>query len=125
MAGSVTVTSTARLGGVTEYSCAWVSDASGDVSGNAFAVRPGTIVGIRTKPSATTPTAAYDMTLVDTDSVDILTGLGANLSATVTVRAVPHLSTYGLVYFEGGNLDLVVAAAGNAKGGTLTIWVKA
>ncbi len=126
MAGSVVVTSTDRGRGVVEYSCAWTSDASGDVSSNTFAVKAGTIVGVRTKPSSggTAPTIHYDMTLVDIDTVDLLTGLGANLSATVTVRAVPYLSTYGPIYFEGGNLDLVIANAGNAKQGTVTIWIR-
>lgn len=71
----------------------------------------------------TVPTASYDVTLGDADSFDLATGLGANLSATLTTRSKPLVNTSGPVWFEGGSVDLVVANAGNAKGGIVTVWV--
>ncbi len=105
------------------YTAVWTSDASGNVSGNPFAVLPGRIESIRTKPNGggTAPTTLYDVTLVDTDGVDVLAGAGANLSATVTALAL--LSP---AYWQDGSrtLDLTVANAGNAKGGVLEILVR-
>jgi hypothetical protein len=126
VAGTLVLTTADKGRGVTEYQFAWTSTAGGAVSGNTQNVKAGTIVGAKFKPgtSGSQPTDLYDVTLVDADSVDVLVGTGANLSNATTTRAVPHLSTYGKVYFEGGTLDLVVANAGSAKSGTVYLWVK-
>ncbi len=125
MVGTLTVAPVSRGGGITEYTLDWLSDASGDVSGNNFNIKRGTIEAIRFKPDGggTAPTAAYDVTLDDSDAFDLATGLGSNLSATVTTRSKPLVNTSAPVWFEGGSVDLVVANAGNAKGGIVTIWV--
>lgn len=128
--GTVTVT-VASLGNgrVVKYTMAWVSDASGNVSANTSAlsvVRPGYLQQVKFIPDGggTAPTDLYDITLNDANAVDVLAGTGANLSGTlakITRVAAP-------IYLDGTAnmaLDLVVANAGNAKGGTVVLWVSA
>lgn len=124
MAGTLTVTSSTN-NGFTEYALTWLSDASGDVSGNNFDIKAGYIEAVKFTPDGggTAPSAAYDVTMTEENSFDILTGLGANLSATATTRSKPLVNTSGPLFFEGGSVDLVVANAGNAKGGTVTVFV--
>lgn len=126
MAGSIAVTTTQPTSRVTKYSVAWLSDASGDVSANTFAVGYGTLVQVRFIPDSggTQPTDAYDMTITDANGVDILSGGGSNLSNATSTTAVPAVSTYFRRTLEAGNLTPVVAAAGNAKGGTVTLLIE-
>lgn len=126
MAGTNTVTTAALGGGVTQYTMDWLSDASGDVNTNSFDLPAGYLVAVKIVPDGggTAPTTLYDLTLDDAEAVDLLTGLGANLSATVSIRSVPLVNTSGLVYYEGGAVDLVVTNAGNAKGGIVYLWVQ-
>ncbi len=125
MVGTLVVATADKGAGITEYTLDWLSDASGDVSANTFSMKRGTIEAIRFKPDGggTAPTASYDVTLTDSDSFDLATALGSNLSATLTTRSKPLVNTSGPVWFEGGSVDLVVANAGNAKGGIVTVWV--
>ena len=67
----------------------------------------------------TAPTTLYDVTLTDAALVDVLAGVGANLSATLTTVHVPVVGTYFRRTLEAGNLIPVVANAGNAKGGII------
>lgn len=125
-AGTVTVTTADVGGGVTRVTVAWVSTAGGAVSANAFAVPRGEILQVKFVPDSggTQPTDLYDVTLVDSASVDYLTGLGANLSnATATISA-PKLNSAFRAFVDGtATLDLVVANAGSAKGGTVILWI--
>jgi hypothetical protein len=125
--GTLTVTGPVTvLGNIDRYTLDWVSAADGSVSGNAFTPR-GYLLEIRFVPDAggTQPTALYDITLVDSDGMDLLTidgvSYGANLSNTAALRVVcnPPLILDGTT-----TLDLVVANAGNAKGGTVTLLVR-
>jgi hypothetical protein len=127
VAGTATVTTAERAGGVTEYSIAWLSDAAGAVSGNTIAIRGGEIVGVKFIPDGggTAPTTLYDVTFEDPENVDLLAGLGANLSATLSTRSKPLVNTSAPLFFEGSaSCELVVANAGNAKGGIVLLWVR-
>ena len=121
-AGTVTVTSAVVAPGVTKYTIAWTSTAGGAVSGNAFVVKPGRLLEIKFVPntSATQPTDLYDVTLVDTDNVDVLNGRGVDRS-----NATSSILLWDPPMFRDGlqNLDLVVANAGNAKTGTVILYV--
>jgi hypothetical protein len=125
MAGTNTVTTLDVGGNVTRYKCAWLSDASGNVNTNPFSVKPGVLMQLKFVPNGggTVPTDLYDITLSDTDAVDVIGGAGANLSATA---GVVKNALLGDVYFHDGQqqLDLVVTNAGNAKGGTVYLWVR-
>jgi hypothetical protein len=122
--GTVTVTTT-TLGDIraVKYSLAWVSDGSGNVSTNPQTFRPGSLIQIKFIPDGggTAPTALYDVTLVDASGIDYLGGTGANLSATVSTQT---RVTAPLIYDATGTLDLVVANAGAAKGGTVQLWIQ-
>lgn len=125
-AGTVTVTTADVGGGVTRYSIAWVSTAGGAVSANAFAVARGELLQVKFVPDAggTQPTDLYDLTLVDSNSVDYLAGGGANLSNATATVTVPKLNSSFRPFIDGtATLDLVVANAGNAKGGTVILWI--
>jgi len=125
-AGTVTVTSAGVGGGVTRYTIAWVSTAGGAVSSNAFSVNRGEILQVKFVPDGggTQPSDLYDLTLVDAASVDYLAGTGANLSNAAATITVPKVNSSFRPFVDGtATLDLVVANAGAAKGGTVILWI--
>jgi hypothetical protein len=122
-AGSIVLTATAVTRNVTKYQMAWTSDASGNVSGNATSlIGPGYIIKAEFVPGAggTQPTNLYDVVFNDANGVDLLNAAGADLSNATSklIQFNPPL------YHDGATaLDLVVSNAGNAKTGTLYLWV--
>lgn len=135
MAGTNTVTSAEIASGITKYTCAWTSTAGGAVSANLFDIRRGTLLQVKFVPGTggTQPTNNYTVALNDTDGLDVLAGVGqgTNLSNVTPSLKVPY---FGLAatqvfspYFHDGSqqLDLVVAAAGAAKTGTVMLWIAA
>jgi hypothetical protein len=123
-AGTVTRTyAFSTSGNTTAYTFTWLSDASGAVSGDAttIALTGGEIVRIELVPNGagTQPTDGYDVTLLDVYGVDILAGAGTNLSNAAAALIVhPDIRI-----LTGEAFQLVIANAGNAKGGTLKMWV--
>lgn len=108
----------------------WTSDASGDVSGTATAFREGEILRVDFIPDSggTQPTDQYDVTLTDPDSIDVLAGVGANQGNAASESLFPALTNgtagnSGPVFFVGA-LSLVVANAGNAKGGKVIVYYR-
>jgi hypothetical protein len=129
-AGSITVTTSDIGGGVWKYAVAWTCDASGNVSGTTFDLGRGTIMQAKFAPGSAgvQPTDQYDVTITDADGADILDGFGANLS-NATAKSFPNQSGGGegaaaLAFFPGGTVTPVVANAGNAKSGTITLYLK-
>lgn len=136
MAGSISVTSSRVPGGagVRKYSIAWTSDASGAVSGNTLDIAPGTIVGVDFAPGAggVQPTDLYDVTFTDADGINVFddgagASIGANLSNATASHKIPFVGggsvTYVRRWLHGGAYTPVVAAAGNAKQGTINVYV--
>jgi hypothetical protein len=124
--GTATVTTANVRDGSTRYvryRIAWLCNASGAVSGNPFSVSAGRIVSVRFTPNlaGTQPTDQYDVTVLDTDSVDVIFGAGANL--TNAAGAVTRLT---IPFYQDGSrqLDVVVANAGNAKTGTVELMIQ-
>jgi len=121
MAGTVTETvQNINNPPVDVISLAWVSDASGDVSGTNTAKNySGTVSRVHFIPSATAaPTANYDVTILDDDGVDVIDAQGADRSATLKEA----ITGFGEVM--GSELQLVVANAGNAKEGIVVIHIR-
>jgi len=120
-AGSATLTVTRGALPVTVLAIDWIATA-----GTVSAVIPdvfGEIAKIVINPGTPAPTALYDMLLNDPDGFDLLAGLGANLSATVTSSATPFLTdaTFGRPMVSAGDITLVIAAAGAGGAGRVTI----
>ena len=123
MAGSITTTTT-RNGTIHKYSMACTSDASGDVNVDAINLVQGEIIEVQYSPGGTTPSDNYDIVMNDSNSVDILTGTGANLSNSTHTYKVPAVSTYFKVFIEAGAYDLVVSNLGNAKTCTVELFIQ-
>jgi hypothetical protein len=114
---------------VKSLSLVWTSDAAGAVSGIQSGDVDGELLGVVFKPGAAgvQPTNAYDITLLDADGFDVLAGLGADLSNATATRVSPLIGN-GVTTNQraplSGSLQLVVANAGNAKSGTVTIYYR-
>lgn len=120
-AGTVTGSCTNAGGGVQKCTYTWTSDGSGAVSGNAAIVSPGSFirqVALVPGTAALQPDDNYDLTLLNSRSVDVLDGLGADLSN----AAAAEVFDLGLFVETNATLQLVVANAGAANSGTIVIY---
>lgn len=121
MAGTVVFTEE-TFGSVKKIKAAWTSDAGGAADGTTTEVYNGKCFLLTTVPSGggTAPTALYDATLLDEDSVDVLAGAGANRAA-ATVEQVLDANLGGVA---NDKLALHITNAGNAKQGTLYLLLR-
>ena len=113
--------------GYTVTSLQWTSDNAGDFLATIDKVY-GEIRRVTFVPSsgATSPTDAYDVTLADVDSYDILQGAGANLARDAVSATCPMVGSQGTsiplaVYSP---FTLTVANAGTTRTGTIRIVTK-
>lgn len=120
-------------GGIRKVKASWTSDGDGDASGTTRKI-VGTLVKAVTVPSGTAaPSANYDITITDDNSVNVLAGCDDDL----TDR---HTSNTEEVYFlvkdhamtplaqslhpkVCNELTVTVANAGDTKSGTLILYV--
>lgn len=114
----------------TKVVVSWTSDGSGAAS-EAIRRVVGDIRRVTFVPGSggTQPTNSYDVTLTDEHGIDVLAGQGANLSNTTATHVSPGVplkdgtTTHVAPVFIDGTLTLAVANAGNAKTGTVTIYM--
>lgn len=121
--GPVVISNNSGTSRYTSYTIPWTSDASGNANGTTFSLLAwGRVVQVEFTPGAggVQPTTLYDITLNDTRSIDYIGGAGANLSNTVSTV----LTTTNPTIVGGITLELSVTNAGNAKQGTVVIWVE-
>jgi hypothetical protein len=134
MAGAIVVAVSKVQVGITKYEVTWVSDASGNVNGNTFAMKTGTLIGVEFIPGAgaLAPTTLYDVDLTDEEGVTMFddgsgTSIGSNLSDTVASHKVPLVGLTGVTIYRrwhhGGDAQLLVAGAGDSNAGTVNIYV--
>ncbi len=113
----------------------WLSSSTGTVTANSA---DGTgadikVVGTLTRvvftpdAGATLPSDAYDLVVNDAAGLDVLVGLGANLSQTNTTTKTITLTDSGGTTLHAGRtvaevLQLVITNAGDAKGGHTRIY---
>ena len=113
---------------VQRISAAWTSDASGDVTQSIIV--DGVILRCETDPGSPAPTDNYDLTLPDEFGTDLLAGQGANRDTANSETFCP-----GIAFTDGtttsvipvahvGAATLTIANAGNAKAGTIVLFVK-
>lgn len=114
--------------GVVKITMDWLCSDGGIVSGTKLPFLAGEILAVKFIPDAggTIPTDAYDVTLLDDDGVDVLLGLGANLNHDLASTVIPIMNN-GTQYYGRvpvlDELELVVGAAGNAKGGKVILFL--
>lgn len=136
MAGTMTCTLDSRAGsGVRVLTVAWTSDASGNATGTT-PVLIGRLVKAVTVPSASVaPTDNYDIAMTDEQGLDVLTGVQSTLANRDTANTE---QVYFLVLDAAGTplaqsvhplvanaLSISVTNAGNAKSGTLYLYLEA
>lgn len=121
MAGMVcTITETTHTS-VKKIKFAWTSDdAAGTASGTTTSYYTGKILGLATDPGATAPDDNYDITITDSDSVDVLMGAGANRDEATT----EYVLSTSLGAVVNSQLTINVSGAGNAKVGTAYLYIR-
>ena len=123
MAGSAMTFTETRHGSVKKIKCAWTSDsATGAVSGTTTYGYSGRIIGAITVPGAAgdAPTDNYDITVTDSDDVDLALGALADRD-TANTEFVAEASMAGIA---SGTLTVSVTHAGNSKKGTLYLFIR-
>ncbi len=108
--------------GLSKIKLVVTSDSAGAASGSTTYTYTGQLWQFVVVPdsSTTQPTNAFDITLKDADGIDLLNGLGTDLSnAANTVK----FKTDGLLSVSSSALTLAVAAAGDAKGFTMYVHI--
>jgi hypothetical protein len=140
VAGSVTLTVTNVGGGTGALKCsmAWTSDASGNVTGDALNLPGGSVLNVQFIPGTggAQPTDLYDVDLLNASGTSVFddgTGasIGANLSNTATTDKVPFINGASTTFVRawlqgpggGSPYQLTVANAGNAKQGTVNVFL--
>jgi hypothetical protein len=125
MAGSIVLATADLGGGVTKYSIAWTSDASGNVNSTPVALKRGRLLQVKFVPTngGTQPSNNYAATLLDGDDVDLLVGKGATLSNTAASIAAPVVSSVSPAFIEPGNFTPTISAAGNVTNGRIDLYV--
>jgi len=119
MAGTVTTTESTHRP-VKRVKFSWTSSAGGAADATTSNTYNGEVISFVTDPGATAPTASYDITITDADSVDVLAGAGANRHTSNT-EYVLQASLGGCV---DSTLTLAVTNAGNAKDGAAYVYIR-
>lgn len=115
---------------VSKHTFEWVSDASGNVTMPSSVLVGGIIKRVVFVPGSPAPTALYDVTLTDSDGVDVLAGQGANLPASGVTQVCPGIpfkdgtTTSTTQIIVESILTLNVTNAGNATQGKVIVYVQ-
>lgn len=116
---------------IVKHTFTFVANGSGEATVASTLVISGEIVRVVIIPSASAaPTTLYDLTLTDSDSVDVLAAQGADMSATVTLNTCPGTplkdgtTTSVIPMVVDSILTLNVTNAGSAGAGTVIVYVR-
>jgi len=98
---------------------AWTTDASGDVTETTTGKYSGRLFTVVTIPgaAAAAPTADYDLTVTDANSVDLLHAGGADRHTANT----EYIQEANLGVVANSAITFTVANGGNAKSGTVIV----
>ena len=119
MAGTVVTTEQTHRS-LKRVKFAWTSSAGGAADATTSATYSGEVLTLVTDPGATAPTDNYDVVVNDADSIDVLAGAGANRD-TANTEYVLAASLGGCV---DSKLTLAITNAGNAKDGTVYVYIR-
>lgn len=120
MAGTVTTTEE-TFSNVNKITFAWTSSAGGAADATTTGYYTGDLLRAVAIPDGTdAPSPLYDVVVNDDDSVDVLDGAFANLSATVTSQVGP----LGAAAVANAQLTLAVTAAGATKKGKVILYIR-
>jgi hypothetical protein len=122
MAGTVTKSEITHQP-IKKITFTWTSSAGGQADAETAEFYTGRVIYAVQIPDGggTQPTDQYDVVVTDADGVDVLKGLGANLSnAANTYKA----DSDGLGAVVESKLTLAVTGAGNAKGGKTILFIR-
>jgi len=116
MAGTVVETHGRALGGIGVVTLTCTADAAdGSFPATALTTKiGGRVVALETNPGSPAPTANYDIVLTDAEGYDVLQGLAANRSATVTEKPPIVYSGTSLHPVVAGEDTLTWTITGNA-----------
>lgn len=116
---------------VVKHTFSWVSDGSGNASVASGLPVSGAIERVVFIPSASAaPSALYDVTLLDENGIDVLSGRGADRAASGNVALCPGTpmsdgtTTSTTKVVVDGILTLNVANAGASKAGSVVVYVR-
>ena len=114
----------AKHGALNIATLTWTTSAGGVFTATAMSKSVnGMVVMVETDPDGTAvPTAAYDITLLNSGGADIMGGSLANRSATATELTMPLMNGNYTGVAVQGPLTLTVTTAGNSKIGVVKIY---
>ena len=122
MAGTVTITYSDHAT-IKYVQWDWTSDGSGDASGTDTKVIAGVPLRFATNPSATAPSANYDIVINDADGIDLAAGGLVNRHTSTSEQFIPGGDADPGAAFNGA-LSLVVSNAGDSKIGKLVMYYR-
>lgn len=110
----------------------WLANSSGVLSDGAVTKIHGEILRVTFSPDggSTQPDDNYDVTLKDTETLDVLAGQGANLSESVVSNICPGVpmkdgtTTSVRPMVVTGALTLAVSGAGSLNAGNIDIYYR-
>lgn len=107
---------------VIKFAWATASSSSGGTTGVTTGYHNGSLIGAAFIPgtAGSQPTASYDATVVDNNSVDVLLGTGANLSNAATV----YKKTASLAAVGTSKLTLNITNAGSSHAGVVVLYYR-
>ncbi len=116
--GHKLLTADRRMGREVEVITAdWTADAAdGSIPDTGLGTIAGTLLRLMTNPGTPAPTAAYDVVIEDEDGFDVLGGLGANRSATITEEGEIKGTTYRRIVGSALTLKISGNIVNGAKG---------
>lgn len=118
MVGTVVLTEETS-GSIKKLTAAWTSTAGGVASATGSKIFTGALLFMVTDPGATAPTDDYDVVINDDEGHDVLAGTGANRDTANTEYVTASMGAV-----VNSTLRLRVTAAGNAKQGTVIIFLR-
>lgn len=112
------VVSKSGLGRFRRVDWSWTSHTDGTVAGGVglSGTIIGRIVGFITNPGVAAPTDNYDITLLNSDGVDVLAAAGVDRDTLNSEQVNPAVPIP-----VDGTLELVIANAGSGKNGVFSI----